>query len=63
MKIKFTSEGQLPAILSKEKAEAMMRRTMDDDRVDLILMRVMTGTPVTLSKNNLIVTISLVEEK
>ena len=43
MKIKFSTYGKPVVILPKDEAEKLLRRGMDDSRVDLILLNVMAG--------------------
>ena len=61
MKIKFSTYGEPVVILPKDEAEKLLRRGMDDSRVDLILLNVMAGRPMVFTKDGVTVKLEAVE--
>ena len=61
MSIKFSTYGKPDIIKTKEDAEKLLRRGMDDSRVDLILLNVMAGRPMVFTKDGVTVKLEAVE--
>ena len=61
MHISFSTAGKPAIIMTKEAAEKVLRKHMDDTRVDLLLMNVLSGRPMTYSKGGNVMVIKAVE--
>ena len=61
MNIKFSTYGKPVVVLPKDDAEKMLRRGMEDSRVDLILLNVMAGRPMVFTKDGVTVKLKAVE--
>lgn len=47
----FVAYGHRPVTVTKEEGEKLLRKKMADDRVDLILLNVLAGRPMTFVVN------------
>lgn len=62
MKIKFSTYGQTPRIITKEDAEKMLRNVFEDSRVDLLLLNVLSHRPMIVNIKGTTIKIEAVEE-
>jgi hypothetical protein len=60
MNIKFSTYGKPDIIKTKEEAETLLRSMFDDDRVDLLLLNVLSNRPMVVTVKGVTVKIEQV---